>query len=139
MAVAASTIENRSSFYDIPENNKASKLLCCIPIFGLICSVINEFALREQLRYGIDINKAIKIIHVINDYKKAGIVSGLLTIALVIASLSIGLFAFDNLIALFLAQLSGALIGRNIVSLCVNACEAQSIRETGSVADALIM
>lgn len=71
---------------DIPEDSIYRKLLACVPLIGIIPTVINEGSLRKKITAtSTSPNQLVKLITIKNHYKIASIVRKILTVALVVA------------------------------------------------------
>jgi hypothetical protein len=77
----------------IPEDSLLRKIAACIPILGIVSSVMNELSLKESIR---EIEKPIRIIRRIevkNHYKIASVVRELFTLAIAVAAVAGGVFS----------------------------------------------
>lgn len=74
-----------------PEDSLFYKLLACIPIIGTISTLLNEGSLRVKIIQSKNIQQTNRLINVQNHYKIAAIIRELLSVAIVIASLAVGM------------------------------------------------
>lgn len=79
---------------DIPEDSIYRKLLACIPIIGIIPTVLNERSLREKIAKTKESTHFVKLINVKNHYKFASIVRKLLSIVLIVACVALPLLSW---------------------------------------------
>ena len=69
----------------IPEDSIYRKILACVPIIGIVSTVINEGSLRKKITQSIVPDNVVKLITAKNHYKFASIVRKILTVALIVA------------------------------------------------------
>jgi hypothetical protein len=98
--------------FPIKENSVFRKLLACIPLFGVIPTMINECSLQKKIGQTTLPERQTKLIEVKNHYKICSIVREVLTLALVIAVAGIVAIIAMNILCLSigLAAVAGAAI-----------------------------
>jgi hypothetical protein len=74
---------------DIPEDSIYRKLLACIPIIGVIPSIINQGSLRKTITQTKESARLVKLISIKNQYKISSIIRQLLSVALIVAGVSL--------------------------------------------------
>lgn len=77
---------------DAPENSIFRKILACIPLLGIIPTIINEDRLRAKIQPEKDSATLVTLIEVKNRYKVASIIRGLLSMALLVTGIATGIF-----------------------------------------------
>lgn len=75
----------------IPEDSIYRKLLACIPIIGIVPTVINERSLKGKIKDIKDPTRLVKLISVKNDYKICSTIREFLTIALAVAGVALSI------------------------------------------------
>lgn len=87
---------------DIPEDSIYRKILACIPLLGIIPTVINERSLATKIKTTLEPTRLIKLISVKNDYKIASIARILITVALIVSAAAYGVFSGMGLVTAIL-------------------------------------
>lgn len=95
----------------IPEDSIYRKLLACIPIMGIIPTVINERSLRKKITQTKDVTSLVKLISIKNHYKISSIIRESLSFALV-ASVALKILGAATGIGMIMA--SGIIVGNCI-------------------------
>lgn len=90
--------------FEIAEDSTLFKALSCIPVLGAIPSLIQQLSVNNtfhnmHLKPGSEDPRAIELIEVKNDYKKAGIINGLFSMTIAVLLLNSGLFSFGMMYA----------------------------------------
>lgn len=78
--------------FDIEEDALIEKFLACIPVVGIFVQLTNEVSLATQIERTLNPAHVIQLIDVKNDYKIAGIVQKVLTLAILTAAVFFNLF-----------------------------------------------
>lgn len=80
---------------DLPEDSIYSKLLSCVPLLGIIPTVINESSLKKKIMQTNEKNtdRLVKLIDTKNHYKWASIVRELLSVALIVSTVAFGILS----------------------------------------------
>lgn len=85
---------------DIPEDSIYRKILACIPLIGIIPSLMNKSSLVEKIRESWDTSisvRLIKLISILSHYNIATIVRTILTVASIVASVAYGIMGGGSL------------------------------------------
>lgn len=77
----------------IEENSAFLKAVSCIPLIGMWPSALAERSLNTKLQNETSAPRLIELIQVKNDYKKANGIRNLLSLALVIGGLALGIMS----------------------------------------------
>lgn len=102
----------------IPEADPTVLKLSYIPLIGTISSGFQEVSLAKRFTQTADAPRAIEVIKVKNRYKVASAVRNLVTAALLVAGMALGIlgeaFAFGAILAIGLAGIHIYRINKNI-------------------------
>lgn len=79
-------------FHHIVEDSKFRKFLACIPLVGVVFSLINQHTLMEKIKISKNPLRVIKLIDVKNDFKYASMVRGVISTACITAAVGVALF-----------------------------------------------
>lgn len=101
----------------IEEDSTAMKLLCCIPILGIIVSLRSEIGLWKKFKTEESQQRAVQLIEVKNDYKGAAVIRSLLSSAVIIAGVVSGFFAKQSFVS---AGLFVGLAAWHFYQICQN-------------------
>jgi hypothetical protein len=121
---------NVSSFA-IAEDSIFLKAISCIPIAGAICSLFQEISLSNRITQTADVPRLIELINLKNQYKTINAARNLLTAALNVTGIALGIiggtFAFGAAITL----VHVALAGLNIHQINQNNKAINELQTTG--------
>lgn len=99
---------------EIPEDSFWKKLLCCIPVIGILPTVYFESTLRKKITGSSNRERIIKLITVKNDYKIASMVRESLTIALLVTAVVFKIFAAFSPMSIVSFAIEGMLLGYHV-------------------------
>lgn len=77
----------------IEENSTIMKVLSCIPLLGIIPATIQDRSLALKITLEENASRLVELIKVKNQYKVANIVRNVITIALMVAGIALGLLS----------------------------------------------
>jgi hypothetical protein len=92
----------------IAEDSALFKIISCIPLLGIIPSMLMELSLAEKITKTDDAEHLIRLITIKNSYKEAQVVRNLITMALMVAAFATGIL---GPLGLILAAVHAGLAG----------------------------
>jgi hypothetical protein len=97
----------------IAEDSTWRKLLTCVPIVGVYTFYKNDYSLVDKIRGNLNLSLVADYARIRNHYKVANIVQGLLTTALVVSVIALGILATP--VGITASVLGGAFIVGTII------------------------